>query len=98
MATGFSPGNPSTVAVAGGVVANTVVKSSTGRLGRVLVTAAGAGAVTIYDNATTNAGTVIGITPANPTVGTMYDFEMPAVNGITLAGGSTVPGVTVSFY
>lgn len=98
MAAGFSLGSPNTVAIAGGVVANTVLKTSTGRLGRVLITAAGAGAVTIYDNATTNGGTVIGITPANPTVGTMYLFDIPAANGITMAGGSTVPGVTVSFY
>lgn len=92
------PGGSSTVAVAAATSTNTVVKSSAGRLCRVLITASGAGSVTIYDNASTASGTVIGITPANPSVGTTYVFELPASNGITVAGSATLPGITVSYY
>lgn len=77
--------------------ANVVVKASAGRLFRVLVTTTGANPMLIYDNATTNSGTIIGALPASPAVGTIYDFEMPAANGITIAGSATNPAVTVSY-
>lgn len=64
-----------------------------------LITVVGtATTVSIYDNATTNSGTTIGIFPGNAAVGTVYDFELPAVNGITVGGASTNPAMTVSFY
>lgn len=91
-------GGTTTAAVAADTSSATVVKASPGRLGRVLITASGSGSVVIYDNASAASGTVIGITPANPAVGTTYDFEMPAAFGITVAGSSTLPGITVSFY
>lgn len=92
------PGGSATVAIPGTTATATVVKSSAGRLCRLLITASGAAAVSIYDNATAASGTVIGITPTSPPVGTTYVFEMPAVNGITVAGSATLPGITVSFY
>lgn len=93
-----SPGGSATVAIAGATVANTVVKASAGRLCRVLVQAAVAtNAVLVYDNATTNAGTVIGVVPVGAGVGS-YDFQIPAANGITVAGNATNPAITVSYY
>jgi len=93
-----STGGRSTVAVAASTAVNTVVKGTPGRLARVLVTATGTASLMIYDNATTNSGTIIGILPASPTVGAVYDFGLPAANGITVGGSSTNPGVTISFY
>lgn len=76
---------------------NVVVKGSAGRLCRVLVTTTGVTAMQIFDNATTNSGTIIGALPASAAIGGAYDFEMPAANGITIAGSATNPAVTVSW-
>jgi hypothetical protein len=92
------PGGSATVAIPAGTVANTVVKSASGRLCRVLVTQSGTGsAVQLFDNSTTNTGTVIGIVPATAAVGSVFVFDTPAVNGITAGGSSTGPAVTVSY-
>lgn len=79
--------------------ANTVVKASPGRLCRAVVTTAGAGAgsVLIYDNATTNSGTIIGAIPATVAAGTTYEFEMPAAAGVTVRGVASGPVFTVSY-
>jgi hypothetical protein len=76
----------------------TVVKADMGRLCRVLVTTVnGANAVLIYDNATTNTGTIIGYIPAAAAVGTIIDFSMPAVNGITIAATVSAGTFTISY-
>jgi hypothetical protein len=79
---------------------NTVIKASAGRLCRVLVTTAGTGSnqVLIYDNASTNSGTVIGVIPATIAIGTYYTFDMPAANGITVANVANGPALTVSYF
>lgn len=88
-----------TATVAAGTAANTVVKASAGRLGRVLLTTAnGAAAVSIFDNATTNTGTVLGFIAASAVAGTVVDFGMPAANGITVSGAATNPAMTISYY
>lgn len=76
---------------------NVVVKATAGRLCRVLVTTTGVTAMQIFDNATTNSGTIIGALPASAAIGGVYDFEMPAAAGITIAGSATNPAVTVSW-
>ena len=77
---------------------NVVGSAAAGRLGSVLVTATGSGGPTlIYDNATTNSGTVVGYIPASPTVGTVYNFNMPVANGIVVAGVASGPTLTVSY-
>jgi len=86
-----------TVAVAAGVATDTVVKASAGRLAKVLVTATGTAALLIFDNASGHTGTVIGALPASPAVGSIYDFNMSAANGITLQGAAANPAVTISF-
>jgi hypothetical protein len=78
---------------------NTVVKGSAGRLCRVLVTTAGTGSgnVLIYDNASTNSGTVIGVVPATVAIGTYYSLDLPAANGIVVANVANGPALTVSY-
>lgn len=90
-------GGTSTTAVASGASSNTVIKGSAGTLCRVLVTTTGTNPMNIYDNATTNSGTIIGALPASPAVGSIYDFQMPATNGITVGGNASNPGVTISY-
>lgn len=92
-------GGAATAAVPTGA-GNTVVKASAGRLCRVLVTTAGtgAGSVLIYDNASTNSGTVIGVIPATVAVGTYYTFDLPAANGITAENVASGPVLTVSYF
>lgn len=86
-----------TLAVAAAVVGNTVAKASSGVLMRVLITATGSAALTIFDNATTNTGTVIGLVAASAPAGTIVVFQMPAVNGIAIAGSASNPGFTLTF-
>lgn len=94
----ITAGGSSTAAVAAGVSGNTVVKASPGRLCRVLITTTGTNPLQIFDNATTNSGTVVGAFAASPAVGTVMSFDMPAANGITVAGNAANPGFTVSYY
>lgn len=93
-----SSGGTSTMAIPAGTVTNTVIKGTAGRLCRILVTSlAGAAVTTIYDNATTNSGTIIGYIVAATVAGTMFDFQLPATNGITVGGAATNPAMTVSY-
>jgi hypothetical protein len=76
---------------------NTVVSAAAGRLASVIVTTASTGAaVFIYDNATTNSGTIIGALPASVAVG-RYPFDVPAANGITVANVLNGPVCTVVY-
>jgi hypothetical protein len=95
-----SQGGGATTASVPTGAANTIVKNAPGRLCRVLVTTAGtgSGSVLIYDNASTNSGTVIGVIPATIVIGTFYTFDMPAANGITVANVANGPVLTVSYY
>lgn len=94
---GTSEGGTTTVAVAAGTAADTVVKAAPGRLCRILVTATGTNPLQVVDNATVGSGTVIGCLPASPVVGTTYTFNFPASNGITVKGSASNPGVTISY-
>lgn len=79
---------------------NTEIKTSAGRLCKVVVTAAGTGTgnVLIYDNASTNSGTVLAAIPATIAAGQIYPLDMPAANGITAANVANGPALTVSYY
>ncbi|MGH2509870.1 MAG: hypothetical protein ACRDHZ_21025 [Ktedonobacteraceae bacterium] len=96
--TDVNVGGRVSTAIAAGIATNTVVRGSSGRLARVLVTATGTNQMTIFDNATNPTGTIIGLVPANAAVGTLLDCQAPAANGITVAGNSNNPGVTIFFY
>jgi hypothetical protein len=66
------------------------VKAAPGRLVRVVVTTVTATAVTtIYDNASAASGTPLFVVPIGAAVGTVYPVDLPAVNGITVAGAGT---------
>lgn len=90
-------GGSNTISIPTGV-GNTVVKNLPGRLVALTITVAGTVSLTCYDNATTNSGTIIGITPATTTVGQQYIFNNPAANGITCAGAAGSPVATASYY
>jgi hypothetical protein len=82
---------------------NTVIKTGSGALAKVLVTSVnGAAAVVIYDAngpATGSVtGTVIGVVPASAAVGSIYSLGMPFENGITVGGAATNGGLTISFH
>jgi hypothetical protein len=96
-AASVSSGGAQTVAIASGTAADTVVKASPGRLCRVLVTATNTNEMDIFDNASGHTGTIIGVVQANAANGSIYDFQMPAANGITVHGNANNPGVTIGF-
>jgi hypothetical protein len=95
-----SAGGQSTASVPSGA-ANTVVKNYSGRLCRAVVTTTGTATppanLVFFDNATTNSGTVIGNVPGNATAGQIFEFVMPAINGIVAQNVALGPVVTVSF-
>lgn len=78
-----------------------VVKASQGRLCRVVVTTATTAAqnITFFDNASAGSGTIIGIVPGGTAAGTMFDFGLPAVSGITIGQNASLAAgaITVSF-
>lgn len=96
--TDVNVGGRVSTSIAAGLTANTIVRGSSGRLARVLVTATGTGQMNIFDNASSPTGTIIGLVPANAVVGTLLDCQAPAANGITVAGNSNNPGVTIFYY
>jgi hypothetical protein len=76
---------------------NVVVRANSGMLCTVIVTTVTAVAsLTVFDNATTAAGTVIAIIPSGTAAGTIFQYNIPVVNGITIGqqaaftGGITV--------
>jgi hypothetical protein len=76
----------------------TVIKATPGRLAKVLCSTANAtNAINIYDNATTNSGTIIGVIPTTATAGQIFDLQMPAANGITIAATASAGTITVSW-
>jgi hypothetical protein len=76
----------------------TVIKATPGRLGRVLCSTANAtNAINIYDNASTGAGTIIGVIPITATIGQVFDLQMPALLGITIAATASAGTITVSY-
>lgn len=93
---GATPGGNATVAVAAAAAA-VAIKATAGRLAKVLVTTAGTAELDFFDNATTNSGTKIGVVTAAAVAGTIFDFNMIAVNGIWCASGTNTPAVTVSY-
>lgn len=97
-----SNGYPTTGAASTAAVAanagTVVVKSSPGRLNKVLVTtAASTGVLTIYDNASAASGTVLAVVPASTAAGTLYSLDMPATNGITVSAPASCAAVTISY-
>lgn len=84
-------------AVPANTAANLVIKASPGTLCTMTVTTAGTAALSFYDNATTNSGTILHTIPANAAVGTIYQLYGAATNGIVAAGVANCPGVTAYY-
>jgi hypothetical protein len=100
----YSGGGDLTVAVTQAQIqaGNVVVRSGQSRLVKILVTTAATAvaALTIFDNATTASGTIIGVVPIGTAVGTLLVFDMPASNGIVVGqqAGFTGGPLTISVY
>lgn len=87
---------PQYALVAATTATDTPIKTAGGGvLGRIIVTVTGANPMQIYDNATAGTGALIASLPASPTLGQVFVFDCPVVNGITIKGSATNPGVTV---
>lgn len=77
---------------------NTVISTSAGRFSAVLFTTAGAAnAITVYDNATTNSGTVIGYFAASTSIGTFQAYDIPIANGIVIRDAAGSTGLTIVY-
>ena len=86
-------GFPAQAALTVSATATGVIKPSAGRLFKAVVTTAlSAAAVTIYDNASAAAGTILFVIPASAAAGSVYDINLPAAAGIyaSFAGTGTV--------
>lgn len=94
-AQGYPVAGVSATPITAGLATDTIIKGSPGRLCRILVSAAGANAVVIYDNATTHTGTIIGAVAASATAGTLVECQAPALVGITVQGNASNPAMTV---
>ncbi len=86
--------------IAAGATGPTVIKATSGILFGVVATTSAAGAPLAYDNASAASGNVLAAIAANAAVGTGATLPGGGVkftNGLTFAGGATMPGLTV-FY
>lgn len=83
-------------AVAAGASGAAVVLTGAGRLCKVVVMTAGSAATDVYDN-TAASGTKILTIPANPTVGAVYDVQIPVATGIFPAGATNTSALTVTY-
>ncbi len=104
-----SGGELSSVAVTAGPTANAVqpanaagnvvVKNASGYLRSATITTLGTAGLIIYDNASTNSGTILLSIPASAAVGTIYAFPDGAfaANGIVSAGVTSCPAVTFQY-
>jgi hypothetical protein len=73
------------------------LKAATARLCRILVTAGGTAAVTVFDKATAASGTILFVSPTTTTPGQIFDIQMPAQLGITVSDPASGPGITVTW-
>lgn len=82
--------------ITAGAAGPTVIKATPGVFYGVLVTTSAAGTPTVYDNASTTSGTIISMAPAS-TIGLTSAplIGISTVNGITVAGGATMPAMTI---
>lgn len=81
-------------------VGNTIILATAGRICTCVVTVAGTGATPLlfYDNATTNSGVVVAAIPGTVSVGTVFQFNQPTVNGLVAANVLSGPVVSVAWH
>jgi hypothetical protein len=73
------------------------LKAAPGRLCRIAVTVAGTVAFSVFDNASAASGTLLFTSPTTTNLGTIFDVQMPAQNGITVSNPASGPAVTISW-
>ena len=74
------------------------IKAGAGRVLKVIVTTVTASAVaTIYDNASAASGTPLLVIPVAAAVGTIYDVQLPAANGIYVSSAGATGAITVGW-
>jgi hypothetical protein len=73
------------------------LKAAPGRLCRIVITAAGTVAFTVFDNGSAASGTALFTSPTATSIGTIFDIQLPAQLGITVSNPASGPGITVSF-
>ena len=74
-----------------------IIKAAPGRLCRIAVTVGGTVAFSVFDNASAASGTVPFASPTTTNLGTIFDVQMPAQNGITISNPASGPGLTISW-
>jgi hypothetical protein len=82
------------VAAAAGTV---VIKAAPGRLCRIVVTAGGTVAFSVFDNASAASGTLLFTSPTTTNLGTIFDVQLPAELGITVSNPASSPAFTISW-
>lgn len=73
------------------------LKTSSGRICKIIVTSTATAAIFLYDSTNAASGTVIGAVPASTAIGTMFSPNIPFTNGIFPAGAVNTPSLTVSY-
>jgi hypothetical protein len=73
------------------------LKAAPGRVCRIVVTVAGTVAFTVFDNASAASGTVLFTSPTSTSLGSIFDLQIAAQNGITFSNPVSGPGITVSW-
>lgn len=73
------------------------VKTSAGRLCRVVVLTTVTSAVSIFDNTSAAAGQALLTIPASTAVGTIYNVQAPLTNGAYVGGGTGSPALLVTY-
>jgi hypothetical protein len=73
------------------------LKAAPGRLCRIVITVGGTAAFSVFDNASAASGTALFTSPTTTNIGTIFDIQLPAQNGITVSDPASGPGITVSW-
>jgi len=75
---------------------NQAIKSRAGRLAKIIVYLnTTSGTLTVYDNPSAASGTILFVSPAAPTSGTVYALDMPARTGMYLVTPTGGAGIVV---
>ena len=73
------------------------IKASAGYLKSFVVTTTASAACSLYDNATTNSGTILYTTASNIAAGTIVVLDMPFANGLTISQASGSMAATIAY-
>lgn len=91
----YSVGGQFTATVAAATAG--VASAVPGRLCKLVVNSVGTAVTPIHDHASAASGTVLYTLKASPAIGDIIVIDMPAANGIYIAGGTNTSAITVSY-